>query len=296
MSLEDEITSSARAQVNRYHPADDLIGRIEHRRRQRVARRITASGIAAAVLFGGGFLALDSVRDRNGPSPVADSTVVSQVEGTDASTVPPESTSASTTALSEPTTTAPASPTTATTTPQQIAGPPQQTTPPPPDDANVPMPAANPDGAVWVYGQFWDVPRLGAENVRGSGCGSSGEIGAQIPDGLWAGFITGVGGDVVNIDLLCIYSGDAALQAMSAGSAVILNSDPNYLIVNNSTRARAMRMDPSIVLRIGVRNEINQCVDGTTTTQWSDIPTDRQVWIRIHGGRVTWVFADCAPQ
>lgn len=308
MNLEDRIRSSARGQVSRYHPTEDLIPRIEHRRRQRAARRITASGIVAVVVFGGGFAALDSLRDRDARSPVAESTVVTRVDdavddtvgstldtvGSTIGTVSPEPT----TTRPEPTTTSATVSIAATTVPQQIAGPPPQTSPPPtvPNDANVAAPTANADGSVWTYGEFWNVPSLGSEPVRGSGCGSSGQIGDQIPDGLWAGFITGVNGDVVSIDPVCIYSGAAAQQTMTSGSAVILNSDPNYLIVNNQTRARAMRMDPSIVLRIGVRDGGGRCVDGTTTTQWSDIPADRQVWVRIHSGRVTWVFADCPPR
>lgn len=294
MNLEDRIRASAQAQVGRYRPADDLVPRIESRRRQRVARRITASGVAAVVLFGGGFLALDSVRDRN-ESPVAGPSVVtSQDETLDPVTSTADTTAPTPTTTPRPATTsvtAPQAPTT--TTPQQIGGPPQQTAPPAPNDANVANPTANADGSVWTYGEFWNVPQLGREAVRGSGCGSSGEIGDQIPDGLWAAFISGVSGDVVSIDLLCIYFGALAQQTLSAGSAVMLNSDPNYLIVNNSTRARAMRMDSAIALRIGVRNAANQCIDGTTTTQWTDIPADRQVWVRIHDGRVTWVFADC---
>jgi hypothetical protein len=296
MNLEDRIRSSARGQVDRYHPADDLIPRIEHRRRQRVARRATATGVAALVLFGGGVLALTSLRDRDRESPVAQSTVLSvntTVDGS-ADTDPQPPTTTLPAATSAPTTVTPA-----TTTPQQVGGPPSPTDPPPTDppvanDANVPMPTANADGSVWAYGEFWNVPQLGTENVRGSGCGSSGQIGDQIPDGLWAGFITGVVGDVVNVDPVCIYSGSAAQQVMSSPSAVILNDDPNYLVVNNSTRARAVPMDASIVLRLGVRNGAGQCVDGTSSTQWGDIPADRQVWVRIHDGRVTWVFADCA--
>ena len=39
-----------------------------------------------------------------------------------------------------------------------------------------------------AYPSFRDVPQLGVEPVRGSGCGASGDLGDVIPDGLWAGY------------------------------------------------------------------------------------------------------------
>ena len=287
MNLEDRIRSSAGGQSNRYHPADDLIPRIEHRRRQRVARRLTASGIAAVVLFGGGALTLSSLRDRGGddPAAVAESTAV-----TIDSTV---ETSTTTSALDPTTTTAPATPTTV---PSGTVTPPitQPTTPPRPVDADVPMPYANPDGSTGVQ-EFWNIPQYGSEAVRGSGCGSSGQIGTTIPDGLWAGFITGTHDNLVDIDILCIYYGTSGQSTLTANTATMLNSDPEYLIVNNNDQPRAVPIDGRISLRLSTRIADGRCMDTTSTTQWSDIPPDRQVWIRIHNGAVTWVLADCAP-
>lgn len=282
MNLEDRIRSSAGSQVNRYHPADDLIPRIEHRRRQRVARRLTASGIAAVVLFGGGALTLSSLRDRGNddPAAVADSTVV-----TIESTVEPTTTTTATTAAPTSVPSLPSPPITQPTTP---------TTPPPPSDANVPMPYANPDGSTGVQ-EFWNIPQYGSEAVRGSGCGSSGQIGDTIPDGVWAGFITGTHDNLVDIDILCIYYGESAQAQLTSPTATILNNEPDYLIVNNNDRTRTMPIDGRISLRLTTRAADGRCFDTTQTTQWSDIPPDRQVWIRIHNGAVTWVLADCAP-
>lgn len=291
MNLGDQIRSSARGQGNRYQPDDNLVSRIEHRRRQRVARRITASSIATVVLFGGGALLLSSLRDGDNETNIADSTAVTidsivnpTVATTAVTTVPTTSVTATTAATSSPS------------GGQPPATNPPATTPPPPSDADVPMPFANADGSTGLS-EFWNVPQYGSEAVRGSGCGSSGQIGDTIPDGLWAGFITDDGSDdIVGIDLLCIYFGSSAQSVIASGTGTLLNNDPQYLIVNNAPRARMMPMDAGISLRLSARDSATRCVDSRSTTQWSDIPPDRQVWIRIHGGRITWIIADCPPQ
>ena len=57
-----------------------------------------------------------------------------------------------------------------------------------------PPPAVvDPGAPLWPYGPFWNVPQLGSEPVRGTGCGSQGQIGDVIPDGLWAGYVTNEG-------------------------------------------------------------------------------------------------------
>jgi len=158
------------------------------------------------------------------------------------------------------------------------------------------MPYPNADGSTGLS-EFWNVPQYGSESVRGSGCGANGDLGDTIPDGLWAGFITDDGSDgFVGIDLLCIYFGASAQAMLAGGTGTLLNDDPEYLIVNNQTRARAMPMDTNISLRLSARDSADRCVDSASTDQWSDIPADRQVWIRIHDGRITWIIADCPPR
>ena len=291
MNLEDQIRASARAQSGRYHPTDDLLPRVEHRRRQRAARRLTASAVSAVVLFGGAALALNSLRDHGGDTNIANSTVVT-VESTEATA---RTTTPSTTT---PSTTQPTSLPVSTTAPA-IAGTdapeinvPQVTEP---NDANVPSPTAYSDGSTGIS-EFWNVPSYGSEPVLGSGCGANGQIGDKIPDGIWAGYIVGDGSDgMVEVDLLCIYTGSAAQSVLAGATATTINADPNYLIVNNQTRARSMPMDANVVLRLAERDASGRCIDTRSTTQWADIPSNRQTWIRIHGGHITWIIADCPP-
>jgi hypothetical protein len=99
---------------------------------------------------------------------------------------------------------------------------------------------------------------------------------------------------LVGIDLLCVFTPEAAPGVLAEATATIINSDPNYLIVNNNTRARHMPMDSGVVLRLAERTADGRCIDSRATTQWADIPADRQVWVRIHGGAITWILAGCA--
>lgn len=288
--LERQIRASAEAQGNRYQPAADIAGRIEHRRRQRVARRATASSLAAALVIGGVAFAVvgpfsDSREVAPATQPTSTTAEVAETVPTASTTTVPETTT------STVTTTVPAVPPStaqATTQPRPIA--------PPTSHPNM-APAFVPSGgSAWTYGEFWNVPQMGTEPVRGSGCGGSGQIpaGGSIPDGLWAALIPGAtSGDpaVVQIDLVCIYFDDARVGP----EATVIGGNPGYRVVNNSTQVREMPMDPAIELRLGVRDAAGRCLDGQPTTQWSDIPADRQVWVRIHDGAVTWVFADCPP-
>ena len=291
MNLEDRIRSSARGQATRYQAADDLFPRIEHRRRQRAARRMTASAAAALVVFGGGALALTTLRDRDTDPGVANSTELTVEE-----TMAPVTTTATTLGSS---TTLPSTPTSPTTTVRpdeslpELNNAPTNTTP---TDVNVPSPSIQANGATGIS-DFWNVPQYGSEPVRGSGCGTSGQIGDTIPDGVWAGFIVDDGSDgSVGIDLLCVFTPEGAPAALANPTATTINADPNYLIVNNSTRARFMPMASNVVLRLAERGADGRCVDARTTTQWADIPADRQAWVRIHGGVITWILADCPPQ
>ena len=76
--------------------------------------------------------------------------------------------------------------------------------------------ASPPTGPRWAFGDFRSVPQLGAEPVRGSGCGADGTIGDVIPDGWWLGIVTSDSATRVQFDLVCVYFGDAAdAQAFS---------------------------------------------------------------------------------
>jgi len=158
---------------------------------------------------------------------------------------------------------------------------------------------------VWPYGEFWNVPQLGSEPVRGSGCGANGEIGDTIPDGLWAGYVSlDPSTDLLWIDLLCIYYGDSAQQVLADGGASIVLNDPGYLIVNNNDRRRSVPNNLQTILS-SAADPSGRCVPygssgpapgaGHITAPVYEI-TDyaaNQAWIRIADGAVTWMIYGC---
>jgi hypothetical protein len=153
-----------------------------------------------------------------------------------------------------------------------------------------PADPADPSSSIWPYGPFWNVPQLGSEPVRGTGCGSQGQIGDVIPDGLWAGYVTNESTPTISIDLLCIFTGAAAGHVVSEGTANIVNNEPDYLVVNNNTRLRSAPAAPGIVLRDS--SSINgECVENPAAAH-NPAPA-RQAWIRIDGGQVTWILWGC---
>ena len=154
-----------------------------------------------------------------------------------------------------------------------------------------PPPAvADPSAAIWPYGPFWNVPQLGSEPVRGTGCGSQGQVGDVIPDGLWAGFVTNEATRRSAIDLLCVYSGAAAQHVISEGTANIVNDEPDYLVVNNNTRVRSAPAAPGIVLRDSSPVD-GECVENVAAAHTPQ--PARQAWVRIDGGQVTWILWGC---
>lgn len=164
-------------------------------------------------------------------------------------------------------------------------------------------PPASPVIPQWPYDEFHDVPQLGSEPVRGSGCGSQGQIGDTIPDGVWAGFAT-VNGGAVKIDVLCIFYGESAEAVRSEGSANIINDEPDYLVVNNSERVRVAPTAMGIELRDSVIMAPGECVaaDDVYSDHSGNSPDpERQAWIHIHNGEVKWIvwgcsaFGDAAP-
>jgi hypothetical protein len=160
--------------------------------------------------------------------------------------------------------------------------------------------------------EFWNVPQLGSEPVRGSGCGANGQLGDVIPDGLWAGYIDyDPTDDVFSIDVLCIYYGETADAVRAEGTANIVHDEPDYLIVNNSERRRQAANNLRAVLPFTLLAD-GRCLDfGQLIVEPSQLREmspeqlygdegyggllypQNQAWIRIDGGAVTWIAWGC---
>jgi len=152
--------------------------------------------------------------------------------------------------------------------------------------------------SIWSYPNFQDVPQLGDEPVRGTGCGGRGGVGDTIPDGLWAGYLYPGADGTVELDLSCVYYGDAAEQIVAAGTATIVDDNPDFLVVNNSTRRRTLTDHVGYVLW-GVADEQGVC---TPQAGWGleqltpDIIAQANgsiAWVRVEDGAAWWAFYGC---
>ena len=169
--------------------------------------------------------------------------------------------------------------------PASLASP---TVPPPP------APPADPYG----YADFFDVPQLGSEPVRGTGCGGDGSLGDVIPDGYWRGFVGGWDGPTLvesatmQFDVMCVYVGDTANQlaeefyAANPGEAEMWW--PDGWPVNNNERTRSVPVGAGFFA-----HGTTFAGDGTAPFAQPGMPFDQNLntWIRIVDGAALWAVS-----
>jgi hypothetical protein len=164
--------------------------------------------------------------------------------------------------------------------------PPATTTPTPPTTAAGPSTTGGSSSTPAGYGseEFFDVPQLGNEAVRGTGCGGDGSIGDVIPDGYWRGFVRSWDGATLEqstslqFDLICIY-----LESVG---------DNQYIdgwVVNNNDRTRTVPIAPGFFVHG------TSFVSDETSAPFNqpDVPfvPAAQAWIRIIDGAAVWAVS-----
>ena len=170
--------------------------------------------------------------------------------------------------------------------------------------ADLTTPAATPDTtttgpttgasatpADYGFDNFFDVPQLGHEAVRGTGCGGDGSIGDVIPDGYWRGYVRSWDGASVEqsttmqFDLMCVY--------LSPPGDVDEGLYLDGWLVNNNDRTR------TVPLATGFFAHGTAFVGDEVYTPFDqpDVPFDptRQVWMRILDGAAVWVVSAPDP-
>jgi len=152
----------------------------------------------------------------------------------------------------------------------------------------------------WPYADFFSVPQLGVEEVRGSGCGGAGEIGEQLPDGIWNGFATNLSASTIDFDLACVYYGESArpfidefLETTPIDEAPYLDED--YWVVNNTVRNRTVRLASSFVYRDAEWIDGPACIDpGPMSDSSADTPGGFiDSWIMIENGEAVFLLRSC---
>lgn len=114
-------------------------------------------------------------------------------------------------------------------------------------------PAPQSTSYVFPYDRFFGVPQLGHEPVRGSGCGGDNSIGDTIDDGIWFGFVGGLDASTLQLDLACIYIGEAGQRLQDEAYAespegAFLTVMPDGWLVDNSSRLRAVPLSSTFTL------------------------------------------------
>jgi hypothetical protein len=182
------------------------------------------------------------------------------------------------------------------------------TTPGTPTTSTTPATSTSTLGTADAWGgwAYYEVPQLGTEPVRGSGCGANGGLGDVVPDGVWNVYIgDGTGADQfwsggqISLDIRCVYAGDAGRAQWNTVCSGAPQSDacrsqsPDWFVVNANRRLRTMPVASNARYGVGA-------IGSTPCAGVSTDPTDQSApwrsmdsWVVINGGVVTTVVAAC---
>ncbi len=161
-------------------------------------------------------------------------------------------------------------------------------------------------GTSWGNWPYYEVPQLGTESVRGTGCGSTGGLGETLPDGVWNVLIgDGTGGDEfwtssrITVDVRCVYSGVGGQQLWTAACTADPTADncqqqsADWYVVNANGRLRTMPVSSGVQYGVGALGP-SPCASAPTDRNAGDAPWRyMDSWVTVDGGRVTAVVTAC---
>lgn len=162
------------------------------------------------------------------------------------------------------------------------------------------------NGTTWGGWPYYEVPQLGTESVRGTGCGSTGGLGESIPDGVWNVLVgDGTGGDEfwtsdrITVDIRCVYSGVGGQQLWNAACTADPQSDncqqltADWYVVNSNGRLRTIPVSPSVQYGVGALGT-SPCASVTADRTAANAPWRfMDSWIVVDRGQVTAVVTAC---
>jgi hypothetical protein len=166
-----------------------------------------------------------------------------------------------------------------------------------------------PIGSVdFPYDDFYAVPRLGTEEVVGTGCGGDNSVGDVIPDGIWRGHIASFDGASVfestslQFNLICVYvgaTGDrlrAEWQAANPGQEQF--GFPDGFMVDNNPRTRAVPLSLDFVMAGAIVTTLQRCAIPANPAHTGDLQSDMYLatdaWLVIQGGEAITAVTSCA--
>ncbi len=144
-----------------------------------------------------------------------------------------------------------------------------------------------------VFWSYFEVPQLGDEPVRGSGCGANGSLPPQLPDGLWLAEIASWGASTMDVDIVCVYFGDAGREMLAQACAAdpesdeCIQADPEWFWVNTSTKLRTMPVASNVTYVAGSLGEPITRDPSSPDATWSGYST----WLLIENGEVRIVYS-----
>lgn len=158
------------------------------------------------------------------------------------------------------------------------------------------------------FADYFDVDPFGTEPVRGSGCGLDTPIGADLPDGLWRGYVRSFDGLWVDaassllFDLACVYTGDAATEQEQQWREDHPGQEPvgvrDGFLVNDNDRVRSVPLASSFVQVDAQWNDAGQCAVPETLPPSGATEVYRLLdsWLLVTGGEAQWVVTSCLPR
>ncbi len=164
---------------------------------------------------------------------------------------------------------------------------------------------AEPAGIGFPFTDFFNADQLGAEPVRGSGCGVEELIGDELPDGLWRGFVRSFDGlwvdasTSLDFDLACVYIGDAAIVARQRWVAEHPGEQPlrvpDGFMVNNNDRVRVVPLAANFVQVDAERTDAGGCAPPETLMPSGSTERYRLLdsWLLVENGEARWVLTGC---
>ncbi len=173
-------------------------------------------------------------------------------------------------------------------------------------EGGLPPTTGRPAAGTWGGWPYYEVPQLGSESVRGTGCGSTGGIPEVIPDGVWNVLVGDGSGrndfftsTHLTVDMRCIYSGVGGQQLWNAACTAAPQSDdclhqsPDWYVVNANGRLRTMPVSPDLQYGVGALGP-SPCASVTTDRSAADAPWRfMDSWIVVAGGQVTAMVTAC---
>lgn len=190
----------------------------------------------------------------------------------------------------------------ATTAPPTTAALTPTTAPP----IGLPTTTQRPKGQLWGGWPYYEVPQLGTESVRGTGCGSTGGLGEGLGDGVWNVLVgDGTGGDdfwtasAITLDIRCVYTGVGGLSLWTAActadpnSPSCLDNTADWYVVNSNGRLRTMPVSANVQYGVGALGE-SPCASAQPDRTAPDAPWRfMDSWVVVDGGVVTAVISAC---